>query len=90
MFDKEEDRIKIETKFYEKSLGLTPADLLIIEIKKPNRPIIPKKNSILGKNYRKNNKTILYNNNYDDPNFKDPKVRILLYNYKFNRKYVHY
>ena len=81
MFDKEEDRIKIETKFYEKSLGLTPADLLIIEIKKPNRPIIPKKNSILGKNYRKNNKTILYNNNFDDPNFKDPKVRILLYNY---------
>ena len=66
--------------FYEKSLGLIPAKLLIIEIKKPNRPVIPKKNSILGKNYRKNNKTIVYNNNFDDPNFKDPKVRTKIYN----------
>ena len=76
MDDKQDDKIKLSTKFYEKSLGLTPADLLIIEIKKPNRPITTKKNSIIRKNSRKYNKSILYDNNYENPNYKDPKVRI--------------
>ena len=76
MDDKQDDKIKLSTKFYEKSLGLTPADLLIIEIKKPSKPITTKKNSIIRKNSRKYNKSILYDNNYENPNYKDPKVRI--------------
>ena len=76
MDDKQDDKIKLSAKFYEKSLGLTPADLLIIEIKKPSRPITTKKNSIIRKNSRKYNKSILYDNNYENPNYKDPKVRI--------------
>lgn len=75
MEEKHDDKIKSETKYYMKNLGLTPADLLIIEIKKPNRPVIPKKNSIFGKNNRKIKKSFIYNNNSNDSNYKDPKVR---------------
>ena len=87
--DNQYDKIKLSTKFYEKSLGLTPADLLIIEIKKPNRPITTKKNSIIRKNSRKCNKSIFSENNYKNPNCKDPKVRINQYNI-YIRKYALY
>ncbi len=76
MDDKQDDNIKSTSKFYEKSLGLTPADLLIIEIKKPNKPVITKKNSILRKNSKWNNRSLFYVNNYENPKYKDPKVRI--------------
>lgn len=67
---------KPNTKYYEKTLGLTPADLLIIEIKKPNKPIIPKNDLILRKNSSKYNKSLTCLNNYEDNLYKDPKVRI--------------
>ena len=74
------DDIKLNDKFYEKSLGFTKADLLILEIKKPNRPIITKKDSIFKKNIRKNSKkqksSLISSNNIDDHLYKDPKVRI--------------
>ena len=76
MDDKQDEKMKISTKFYEKSLGLTPADLLIIEIKKPNRPFVTKKNSIIRKNSRRYNKSVFYDSNYENSNYKDPKVRI--------------
>ena len=72
------DDIKSDEKFYEKSLGFTKADLLIIEIKKPNRPIITKKDSIFKKrkNSKKLKKSLLSSTNIDDHLYKDPKVRI--------------
>ena len=71
------DILNKNNKFYEKSLGLSPADLLIIEIKKPNRPIIPKKGSIYRKNSKKFDKNLVFTNNFDDDHiYKDPKVRI--------------
>ena len=91
------DDIKLDEKFYEKSLGFTKADLLILELKKPNRPIIPKKDSIFKKNIRKNSKKLKQNlfssNNSDDHLYKDPKVRknnILYIMYLLNRKFVLY
>ena len=77
MDDKQDVR---NTKFYEKSLGFSPADLLILEIKKPNLPVIPKKTSIFRKNSRKFEKIISFGNNIDENKYKDPKVRIKLYN----------
>ena len=83
MNDKLDDIIKSNTNFYEKGLGFTKADLLIIEIKKPSRPIIPKKDSIFRKNGRKNSKKIksslFSSTNNDDHLYKDPKVRIKIY-----------
>ena len=83
MNDKLDDIINSNTNFYEKGLGFTKADLLIIEIKKPNRPIITKKDSIFKKNTRKNSKklkkSLLSSNNNDDHQYKDPKVRINKY-----------
>lgn len=79
MNDKNEDIINSNAKYYEKSLGFTKADLLIIEIKKPSRPIIPKKDSIFHKNARKNSKKkkkSFSSNNSNDHLYKDPKVRI--------------
>ena len=61
-----------DTKYYEKSLGLSPADLLVIEIKKPNRPIIQKKGLILRKSSFKNIESYTF---IDEPKYKDPKVR---------------
>ena len=69
--------IKSNMKFYEKSLGLTPADLLIIEIKKPNKPIIPKNDISSRKNSHKHNKSFISLNSFEEHHFyKDPKVRI--------------
>lgn len=65
----------MEEKLDVKNLGMTPADLLIIEIKKPNRPVIPKNNSIFGKNNRKMKKNFIYKNISNITNYKDPKVR---------------
>ncbi len=67
---------KPNTKYYEKTLGLTPADLLIIEIKKPNKPIITKNDLISRKNSSKYNKNLTFLNNNEDNLYKDPKVRI--------------
>ena len=66
--------IVYDTKFFEKSLGLTPTDLLIMEIKKPNRPQITESFSRKGLN--KSSKNNISLNNEDDHIYKDPKVRI--------------
>ena len=70
--------IVYDTKFFEKNLGLTPTDLLIMEIKKPNRPQIAKNqpDSFFRKGLNKTNKNIISLNNEDDHLYKDPKVRI--------------
>jgi hypothetical protein len=68
---------KPNIKFYEKSLGLTPADLLIIELKKPNKPILPKSDLSFRKNSSRHNRSLLTLNNFEEDHFyKDPKVRI--------------
>ena len=61
-----------DTKYFEKNLGLTPADLLILEIKKPNKPIFQKTDIIVRKNTNKNKKGSI---SLDEPIYKDPKVR---------------
>ena len=61
-----------DTKNFEKNLGLTPADLLILEIKKPNKPIFQKTDIIVRKNTNKNKKGSI---SLDEPIYKDPKVR---------------
>ena len=68
----------LKTKYHEKSFGLTPAELLIVEIKKPKRPIIQKsqQDSILRKNSKNYNKNTTVVNNSDDNKYKDPKVRL--------------
>ena len=70
MYNKNDDIY--DTKFYEKSLGLSPADLLVIEIQKPNRPIIQKNELILRKNSFKNIKRYI---SLDETKYKNPKVR---------------
>lgn len=77
-----------ETKYLEKSFGLTPADLLILEIKKPNKPIFQKSDLLLNKNFGKLKKSSVCM--IDDPNYKNPKVRIknIIIN-KYKRKYAH-
>ena len=67
-----------DTKFFEKNQGLTPTDLLIMEIKKPNRPQITKNqpDSFFFFLLYKTNKDIISLNNEDDHIYKDPKVRI--------------
>ena len=70
------DSVKSNNNNFEKSLGFTPADLLILEIKKPNRPSMQKGES----NSRKN--TLHHKNSFfsiDDHKYKDPKVRIKIY-----------
>ena len=70
------DSVKSDNNNFEKSLGYTPADLLILEIKKPNRPLLQKGESNSKKNfYHKNS---FFSN--DDHKYKDPKVRIKIYN----------
>ena len=39
-------------------------------------PVTTKKNSVIRKNSRKYNKYIFYDNNYENNNYKQPKVRI--------------
>ncbi len=70
--------IVYDTQFFEKNLGLTPTDLLIMEIKKPNRPPITKnqRDSFSRKGINKSNKNIIPLINEDDHLYKDPKVRI--------------
>ena len=71
------DSVKSDNNNFEKSLGFTQADLLIFEINKPNRPSMQKGEL----NSRKN---IFYHKNsffsIDDHKYKDPKVRIKIYN----------
>ena len=68
-----EDSVSSENNNFENNLGFTQADLLILEIKKPNRNIIHKKESISRKKIR--NKTSFISLN-DDIKYKNPKVRI--------------
>jgi hypothetical protein len=70
--------IVYDIKFFEKNKGLTPTDLLIMEIKKPNRPQITKNqpDSILRKGVNKSNTNIFSLKNEEDHLYKDPKVRI--------------
>ena len=67
-----------DTKFFEKNQGLTPTDLLIMEIKKPNKPLITKnqQDPFCRKGLIKSNKFILSLSNDDSHLYKDPKVRI--------------
>ena len=53
------------TAFYEKSLGVTPGNLLIIEIKNITDPLKQKRTQLSEKNSRKYNKSIFYDNRYD-------------------------
>ena len=53
------------TAFYEKSLGLTPAYLLIIEIKNRTDSLKQKRTQLSEKNSRKYNKSIFYDARYD-------------------------
>ena len=70
------DSVKSDNNNFEKSLGYTPADLLILEIKKPNRPLMQKGENNSKKNFYHKN-SFLSN---DDHKYKDPKVRIKIYN----------
>ena len=53
------------TAFYEKSLGLTRDNLLIIEIKNQTDPLKQKRTQLSKKNSRKYNKSIFYDTRYD-------------------------
>ena len=70
------DSVKSDNNNFEKSLGYTPADLLILEIKKPNRPLMQKGESNSKKNFYHKNSFF----SIDDHKYKDPKVRIKIYN----------
>lgn len=64
--------VKSDNNNFEKSLGFTSADLLILEINKPNRPSMQRGES----NSRK--KLFYHKNSFlsiDDHKYKDPKVR---------------
>lgn len=59
-----------ESKYYEKNFGLTPADLLILEIKKPNKPQLQKSGSVINR--------LRKNISFDENKYKNPKVRIII------------
>ena len=64
--------VKSDNNNFEKSIGFTPADLLILEINKPNRPSMQRGEQ----NSRKN--TFYHKNSFfsiDDHKYKDSKVR---------------
>ena len=65
--------VSSENNNFENNLGFTQADLLILEIKKPNRNIIHKNESISRKNIRNKSSFISLDN---DIKYKNPKVRI--------------
>ena len=66
------DSVKSNNNFYEKNFGFTSADLLILEIKKKNRPIIQKNDFLL----RKSSAVVKSNIcPIDEQIYKNPKVR---------------
>lgn len=71
------DSLKSNNNFYEHNFGFTTADLLILEIKKPKRKKI-QKNDLMLKINSNRCKNDLYL--FDEEKYKDPKVRIKIYN----------
>ena len=59
---------------YEKNFGLNRADLLVLELGKPMRPIISKNDNL--KNSSTKNSNLFALNQNDDMNYRNPKVRL--------------